>query len=98
MISILKSAQHELDEAFDFYEAQLFGLGYEFIDEFEKAVKRIEQFPEAWQSFSLNTRRCQFNRFPYAIIYDIYEENIVIIAVAHLHRRPFYWKHRRKTK
>jgi toxin ParE2 len=61
MIRILKPAQFELDEAFEFYETQLPHLGFEFIEEFEKAVRRIEQFPDAWHPFSRNTRRCQFS-------------------------------------
>jgi galactose-1-phosphate uridylyltransferase len=64
MINILKGAQRELDDAFEYYESQMAGLGNEFIEEFEKATQRIIQFPEAWHPFSPNTRRCQFNRFP----------------------------------
>lgn len=94
MIRILKPAQSELDEAFEYYETQLPNLGFEFIEEFEKAVRRIEQFPEAWHPFSRNTRRCQFNRFPYAIIYKNEDEEIIIIAISHLHREPNYWVNR----
>jgi hypothetical protein len=96
MIRILKPAQLELDEAFDFYESQNSGLGFDFVNEFEKAAKRIEQFPEAWHPFSLNTRRCLFHKFPYAIIYKIESDEIVFVAIYHLHRKPFYWKNRIK--
>jgi hypothetical protein len=33
-------------------------------------------------------------RFPYGIIYEPSEVEIVIIAVAHLHREPEYWRSR----
>jgi hypothetical protein len=46
MINILKGAQRELDDAFEYYESQIAGLGNEFIEEFEKATQRIIQFPE----------------------------------------------------
>jgi len=95
MIMLLKPAQTELDEAYEYYESQMAGLGAEFIQEFEKAIKRIQQFPEAWHQFSQNTRRCQVSRFPYGIIYQIKDSDILIIAVAHLHRAPFYWANRK---
>ena len=38
--------------------------------------------------------RCLFKRFPYSVIYGIDVENIVIIAIAHQHRKPDYWQNR----
>ncbi|HAK44654.1 MAG TPA: hypothetical protein DCO79_01865 [Spirochaeta sp.] len=34
--------------------------------------------------------------FPYGIIYSYSTEEIIIIAVMHLHRKPDYWKSRLK--
>jgi len=36
-------------------------------------------------------RRCLIARFPYGLIYGIDGDTIVVVAVAHLHRRPRYW-------
>lgn len=94
MINILKSAHRELEDAFEYYESQLPGLGNDFFEEFEKATQRIIQFPEAWHLFSPNTRRCQLNRFPYGILYYVEKTNITILAVAHMHRDPNYWQDR----
>jgi hypothetical protein len=33
-------------------------------------------------------------RFPYGIVYELSEIEIVLIAVAHLHREPEYWRSR----
>jgi len=33
-------------------------------------------------------------RFPYSILYGINVDMIVIIAIAHLHRKPNYWQGR----
>ena len=33
-VRVLKTAQIELDESFDYYEQQIEGLGYDFIMEF----------------------------------------------------------------
>jgi hypothetical protein len=34
------------------------------------------------------------NRFPYGLIYTATEAEILVIAVAHLHRAPEYWRTR----
>jgi hypothetical protein len=40
------------------------------------------------------TRRALVARFPYQVVYRIRPGEIVIVAVAHLKRRPGYWKNR----
>jgi hypothetical protein len=39
-------------------------------------------------------RWCLAKRFSYGIVYQIYEDTVRIIAVAHLRRRPGYWDKR----
>lgn len=87
-------ARDELNGAVDFYEQTQSGLGLDFAEEVYAAIARIIKFPDAWSELSENSRRCLINRFPYALIYQIKNENLRIIAVAHLHRRPNYWKKR----
>ena len=57
-----------------------------------ETVRRIKEFPEAWQPLGGSIRRCQIRRFPYGLIYEPSVSEIVIIAVAHLHRKPEYWR------
>jgi hypothetical protein len=33
-------------------------------------------------------------RFPFGVVYEIESENISVIAIMHLRRRPGYWKRR----
>ena len=33
-------------------------------------------------------------RFPCAIIYSLLDDEILVLAVAHHRRRPFYWRDR----
>jgi hypothetical protein len=67
-------------------------LGEEFRDEAWETVRRIKKFPEAWHLLGGSIRRCQMQRFPYGIIYEASGDEIVIIAIAHLHRKPEYWR------
>jgi hypothetical protein len=95
-IRFLEIAQIELDETVAYYNTESIGLGDIFLLEVLNAIERIKHFPEAWHPFSNNTRRCQLHRFPYGIIYQILDTEILIIAIAHLHRKPDYWKDRIK--
>jgi plasmid stabilization system protein ParE len=93
-INFLKIAQMELDDAIKYYNFEVPGLGDAFLAEALNALDRIGRFPEAWHPCSKRTRRCQTRRFPYGIIYQIREKEILVVAVANLHRRPDYWEDR----
>ena len=93
-IRFLDIAQFELDESVEYYNSELAGLGDEFLIEVLHALERIKHFPQAWHPFTDITRRCQLHRFPYGIIYQILDTEILVIAVSNLHRKPDYWKDR----
>jgi plasmid stabilization system protein ParE len=90
----LTLARAELEATFDFYEDRRPGLGDEFTAEVESTVAKILQHPTLWTRLSGNVRRCRLSRFPYALIYQIRRDLILIVAVAHLRRDPNYWKGR----
>ena len=87
----LRIAQFDLDDAFEYYNAERPGLGYEFLQEVLAAIDRIKSFPEAWQPFHMGTRRSLVRRFPYGVIYRPIEDLILIVAIGNLHRKPDYW-------
>ena len=67
-------------------------LGYEFLDEVKRTLKRIFEYPRAWPSISSRMRRCQVNRFPYGVIYRVSHDMILVVSVMHLHSDPETWK------
>ena len=95
-VKVLRLAQIEFEDAVTHYESEQKGLGGRFRTEVLRSVSRIRQFPTVYQAFSHNTRRCLTSKFPYGIIYHYSPEQdeIVIVAIAHLHRRPDYWASR----
>jgi toxin ParE2 len=93
-IRFLDVAQQELHEAVEYYNVKSPGLGDQFLLEVLSALERILQFPLAWHPFTDNSRRCQTRRFPYGIAYQILESEILIVALANLHRKPGYWLER----
>jgi plasmid stabilization system protein ParE len=97
-VRVLEVAQQELDEAVSYYNGQVAGLGDAFLLEAVAAIERIRQFPDAWHPLGENVRRCRLRRFPYGLIYHADEAGVLVVAVAHTHRRPGYWRDRLKGR
>ena len=91
---LVAPAAAELDEAVAWYAAQAPGLERRFIDEMRSARKRIAERPHAWHPLGAGVRRFRLARFPYGLIYVVEAGEIVVLAVAHLHRKPNYWRSR----
>ena len=92
-VRFLTPASNELTEAIAFYEEQRLGLGYEFLSEIETAIEKITDFPNAWTRVSNRTRRILVKRFPFGLLYEIGEDELIIAAVMDLRRDPVHWKH-----
>jgi plasmid stabilization system protein ParE len=95
-IRLLLPARRELRVAVHYYDLQRTNLGTEFREEAWTTIQRISEFPQAWHPLGGNIRRCQMIHFPYGIIYEPAQTEIVVIAVACLHQAPEYWHDRVK--
>ncbi len=96
-VNFLPIAQMEIDAAFDWYEKQAIGLGYDLLDALNDTLRLVVSYPELHPLAGDNIRRCLFNRFPYALYYGTTEGQILVVAVAHLRRKPGYWHGRLKV-
>jgi hypothetical protein len=95
-IRVHPEASKEISEAVQWYESQQTGLGINFAGDTEAAIYRLADFPNLNPEISKGIRRAIVPVFPYGIIYSVHKEYIEVYAVAHLHRKPFYWKKRAK--
>ena len=84
-------AEHELNEAAQYYDREEPGLGSSFLDEVERCLQSIEAYPQAGPVLRGSVRRRLLRRFPYALLYAIKPNGIRILAVMNLKRRPMYW-------
>ena len=99
MISPLRVSEPASDEfraAVRWYEGRRRGLGGEFFDAVVATLSLIETRPEIGSSpfRDPETRRMLVSRFPYQVVYRLVPDEIIVVAIAHLRRRPGYWKHR----
>jgi len=88
-----------LDAAYSYYEAEQSGFGDRFQREVAKSISRILNQPKLYQSIGKYSRRCLVHTFPYSVIYQIRfkEDQVLIVAIANLHRKPDYWVDRESS-
>jgi plasmid stabilization system protein ParE len=91
-VRILEAARADLRGAVRYYNAQRPGLGTQFRREFSAAAARIKSLPLAWQPLSERTRRLRLARFPFGVVYQMREDEILIVAVSDLRQRPVSWE------
>ena len=91
---ILLEAEKEMRDAVRFYESRAIGLGLDFLSEMERAIQSIKDSPEAWPIIEGKVRRRLLYRFPFGILYYIEADKVFIVAIAHLRRKPGYWRKR----
>jgi len=99
-LRVHSSAERELLAGAKWYEDRQPGLGDEFVDEYQAAILRTLAAPNSFARVETNKsrriiRRCPLNRFPYYLAYEVRDDFILLLAVAHEKRRPNYWKRRR---
>jgi toxin ParE1/3/4 len=87
-------AEAEMIDAAIYYETKQKDLGKRFLISVQDAVKRIQVNPILYPIAHLDVRRCLTKTFPFGILFRIHQDQIIIIAVMHLHRDPDYWKKR----
>jgi len=93
-VIFLPEAEREMLEAAEYYESQASGLGVDYLSEVERTAQAISESPMGWPIVEGEIRRRLVQRFPFGVLYRIDPEEVVIVAVAHLRRKPGYWRKR----
>ena len=65
-------------------------LGDTFKNDVKKTIENINNFPNLYPNITNDLKRTVLHRFPYSIFYAITDDTILILSVAHQHRKPFY--------
>lgn len=96
---ILPEADDDATAAAHWYDKQQPELGDDFLDQVRLTVKQIRSNPlrhPRLESYSGNhiVRRALLARFPYMLVFACRELELILVAVAHVRRRPLYWLER----
>jgi toxin ParE1/3/4 len=89
-------ARAELDAAMQWHQEQRHDLGLALLEEVRRTVTRIQSNTLAGERYKqTNLRSLPVRRFPYVIYYLEQDDFLWIAAVAHVRRRPGYWRRRK---
>lgn len=94
-------AQLEIIEAADWYEQRATGLGDDLVGEVQAALEKIVGRPSVWPTWPgaegvvPPIQRYLLARFRYyGIAYQHLQDSVLVLALVHFRRRPFYWMKR----
>jgi len=93
-VAFHRDAIAEYEEAFAWYFSRSPDIATRFEHEVERALRLIVEAPTVGAACDEVNRRILLRRFPYLVIYREHRGKLWVVAVAHGHRRPRYWKHR----
>ena len=87
-------ALEEYREAAIWYANREPAVAQQFVASIEDAIYRVVDSPTRWRVIDEDVHRCITHLFPYAILYTIEYDFILIVAVMHFSREPGYWRKR----
>ena len=87
-------ALDEYEDAARYYAGCQAGLELRFINCVESSLHSVVEAPLRWRGFEEDVRRCLVRIFPYAVLYSVEPDYVLIIAIMHCSREPGYWRHR----
>ncbi|OGT72179.1 MAG: hypothetical protein A2W76_04990 [Gammaproteobacteria bacterium RIFCSPLOWO2_12_47_11] len=93
-VKLHPEAESELIENAIYYECEVEGLGYRFIEEIERGIEVLIAQPRLGQPLNEQLRSFVLGGFPFSLIYSLEQDKIWIVAIAHQKRRPGYWRKR----
>ncbi len=85
---IKQEANLEIIESYLFYETKSKGLGERFLENLDFYFERIQNFPEHYQTKRKPYREAVVKKFPFVIIYEVIENEVIVYAVFHSSRNP----------
>ena len=88
------SAIEEAISAARWYRERSLLAATRFVAELNQAIETILEAPHRWPRSVHGTRKLKLPCFPFLVIYREVDGAVLIVAVAHGHRRPGYWKSR----
>lgn len=93
-VSFHLAAEREYLSSLVWYAERSLAAALDFESEFQRAISAFEKSPERWPVYFSRFRRYVLHQFPFSIVYCVLEEEVLVLAVAHGHRRSGYWRKR----
>jgi plasmid stabilization system protein ParE len=98
-IQLHLAAEAEIEEAGDYLNKRAPGEGARFALAVDAALESSRRSPRTGQLIELKRSKTEVRRkrvrpHDYQVVYAVYDDRILVLAVAHNSRRPRYWRDR----
>ena len=93
-VKLHPKAEEDLYEALEHYAKIDINLKEKFIYCLDLTFDKILKFPNLYQYETQTTQKVLMNKFPYIVIYEQYQDIIMILAIFHTSRNPIKLKDR----
>ena len=95
-LHILAEAEEEIEEARKYLNRESHGLGRRFLDDLAARLATIAIDPLRFPKLETLPddspfRRALLHVFRYAVVFEIIDDTVLVVAVAHCSREPNYW-------
>jgi plasmid stabilization system protein ParE len=96
MLRILAEAEAEIEAARRYLNRQSLELGGRFLDDLAERLAAIAEDPLRFPNLETLPgdqpyRRALLTLFRYAVVFEVLDNTIAVVAVAHTSRLPNYW-------
>lgn len=89
-------AETEFDEALDYYGVHAgINVSKKFATAINHTLVLLLEHPAIGKPIYRRARSISLHGFPFDLVYRVYPETIIIVAIANQGRRPGYWARRR---
>lgn len=95
-LRFLRAAAEDYEDALRHYHGIEVELGQRFEHEVVQTVERVCEYPRAYARQSRRTRRALVNVFPYALYFQLRDDEILVTAVFRQNRDPRRWRARER--
>jgi plasmid stabilization system protein ParE len=93
-VSFLSPALAEIADAAAYYQSHAPEAAEGFFESLDAGVDLLANHPYAGRPTRFEARRLTLRKYPYDLVYRIYDEGVLVTAVAHHRRKPWYWADR----
>jgi plasmid stabilization system protein ParE len=85
-----EEAEHDISDAYAYYERQRIGLGEDFLTRLDARIQTLRRSPKALAPYYQDYRRALLRKYPYAVyyLYDDADDRVTVYGIFHTSRDP----------
>ena len=91
---IKEEARNEIIDTYQWYESKQINLGEHFINVLDNYFIRMKTTPSNFPKKLDDMRQVTIKEFPYIVIFEVENKNVIVYAVFNTNQNPDKWQNR----